>query len=100
MSSTYNKITSDRIMELNLLTNILTVVLFIAFAVTRRIHNNREIMVVLAVSFILNSILTVYLLYRYKLKFNKDAKKLNSWIITRIIANIGFAVMSIYLILK
>lgn len=83
---------------LNLLTNIATVFLFIIYSIIKRTETSNEIVYILLVLFIINSLASVYLLYMNDVSKFKNNIRLNLWIIARIIANAGFSILTYYLI--
>ncbi len=86
------------VQTLNLGTNILTVILFIAYSVAKRIEVDEYIIYLLCTLFIINSVFSIYLFYRNNKERRVGFRRINTWIIVRIIANIGFAILTFYLI--
>jgi len=85
--------------ELNLSTNIITVVLWIIFMIVNRMQVESIILYILFLLFIINMLLSVYLLYRNNRYKAEGYKKLKFWIVARIVANFGLALLTYTLIM-
>ena len=92
-----NKLTQFQV--LNLSTNILTVVLFIVFSLIKRIEANSSIIYLLVLLFAINALLSIFLVYQNRVLKPANYSKNNLWFGLRIASNIGFAVLSYFLLI-
>ena len=84
---------------LNLSTNVLTVVLFIIYSIIKRIQVEDIIIYMLLLLFFINFLLSAYLLYRNNKYKDENYRKNNIWIIVRVVANLGFFILTYFLLL-
>jgi hypothetical protein len=84
--------------SLNDLTNITTVILYILYSISKRLYLNQALVVILAIAWVINLSLIIYLIY--KIVKDKEAmeKSTRNWLYFRIIANLGFIYLTIQLI--
>jgi hypothetical protein len=84
--------------SLNDLTNITTVILYILYSISKRLYLNQTLVVILAIAWVINLSLIIYLIY--KIVKDKEAmeKSTRNWLYFRIIANLGFIYLTIQLI--
>jgi hypothetical protein len=85
---------TNRFQVMNLLTNTLTVIFFIVYSAGKRFEFNDSVFIVLGVLFGVNAIISVYLLFRYYRLKSTLPGKLVFWIVLRIVANVGLAILS------
>ncbi len=83
---------------LNLLTNVLTVFLFIVYGLVKRIDTANWVIYLLLASFTVNFILSIYAFYVNKRDKPEYHQRNNIWLIVRIVANLGFTVLTYFLI--
>ncbi len=86
------KIVIGRIQVTNLITNILTVVLFIAFSAVNR-FDVRFPSLVFAILFFLNAV-TCAVLWRCNRHRTVETQIGNGWLIVRFVANIGLSLLA------
>jgi len=84
---------------LNLSTNILTVVLFIIYSIIKRIQVDDVFIYMLLILFVINFLLSSYLLYRNNKYKDENYRKNNIWIFVRVVANIGFSILTYFLLI-
>lgn len=84
---------------LNLSTNILTIVLFIAYSIVKRIVSPDWVIYLLFISFLACMLLSLYALYLNTRGKAISYKINNAWLIIRVVANLGFAILT-FLLLK
>ena len=94
MNTSISKEKMTKYQILNLSTNILTVTLFIIFSVLKRFETNSPIVYLLIFMFAINALASVVLLYFNQVLRPPNYAKNRLWILVRIAANIGFALLS------
>ena len=84
--------------SLNKLTSFNTLVLYILYSISKRLYLNQTLVVILAIAWVINLSLIIYLIY--KIVKDKEAmeKSTINWLYFRIIANLGFIYLTIQLI--
>jgi hypothetical protein len=84
--------------SLNELTSFNTLGLYILYSISKRLYLNQTLVVILAIAWVINLSLIIYLIY--KIVKNKEAmeKSTINWLYFRIIANLGFIYLTIQLI--
>jgi hypothetical protein len=84
--------------SLNDFTNITTVILFILYSIIKRFDLNQIFVLVLAIAWLINLSLIIYLIY--KIIKDKEAmeKSTRNWLYFRTIANLGFIYLTLRLI--
>jgi len=84
--------------SLNDFTNITTVILYILYSISKRLYLNQTLVVILAIAWVINLSLIVYLIY--KIVKDKEAmeKSTRIWLYFRTIANLGFIYLTLRLI--
>jgi hypothetical protein len=84
--------------SLNDFTNITTVILFILYSILKRFDLNQTLVVILAIAWVINLSLIIYLIY--KIVKDKEAmeKSNRNWLYFRTIANLGFIYLTLSLI--
>ena len=84
--------------SLNKLTSFNTLGLYILYSISKRLYLNQTLVVILAIAWVINLSLIIYLIY--KIVKDKEAmeKSTRNWLYFRIIANLGFIYLTIQLI--
>ena len=84
---------------LNLSTSILTVVLYILYSLFKRIPIGNIIAIyALLVLFLVNALFSAFLLYRNIKYKSQSYKRDNIWIMVRLLANVGFCILTYFLL--
>ncbi len=83
----------DKIPALNSKTNFFTLLLYIAYSIVRRFVHDNRLLYFIGLLFVLNALFTLYILFKANTNNLPNYKNLKPWIIFRLIANIGFAVL-------
>lgn len=90
----------ESVQALNLLTNVFTVVLFVFYSIIKRTGAPDAVVYLLIALFLINLLLSFYALYLNNK--HKDSvsghRKNNAWITVRVVANLGLAVLSFFLL--
>lgn len=94
MNSTIMHKQMNRFQVLNLLTNILTVLFFIIYSISKRFEPNTLLFTILSILFGINAIISIYLLLQRDRFKPQLPKYINVWIVIRIVANISLGVLS------
>ena len=84
--------------SLNELTSFNTLGLYILYSISKRLYLNQTLIVILAIAWVINLSLIIYLIYKI-VKDKEAMEKSNiNWLYFRIIANLGFIYLTIQLI--
>ena len=84
--------------SLNELTSFNTLGLYILYSISKRLYLNQTLVVILAIAWVINLSLIIYLIYKI-VKDKEAMEKSNiNWLYFRIIANLGFIYLTIQLI--
>lgn len=83
---------------LNDFTNITTVLLFIIYAILKRFHLDQALFLILAIAWVINLSLIIYLIYKMIKDKETMEKSTRNWIYFRSIANLGFIYLTLQLI--
>ncbi len=82
------------IRELDLYTNFISIVLYIIYSIVWRMEVEGIILYILLLLFIIALLLSVYLLLQNNRYKPEGYQKLKFWIVFRIVANFGFAILT------
>jgi amino acid transporter len=84
--------------SLNDFTNITTVILFILYSILKRFDLNQTLVVILAIAWVINLSLIIYLIYKIIKDKETMEKSTKNWLYFRTIANLGFIYLTLSLI--
>ena len=84
--------------SLNELTSFNTLGLYILYSISKRLYLNQTLVVILAIAWVINLSLIIYLIYKIVKDKEAMGKSTINWLYFRIIANLGFIYLTIQLI--
>ena len=79
--------------SLNDFTNITTVILYILYSISKRLYLNQTLVVILAIAWLINLSLIIYLIYKIIKDKEVMEKSTKNWLYFRTIANLGLSIL-------